>query len=149
MKSPVPIATRFLSRIVKHPRPGCWLWQGFKDVHGYGVIRRGGKGGKAVLTHRYSWELHRGEIPKGLHVLHSCDVPACVNPDHLFLGTQADNMRDMRSKGRGKAPRRFTQSQIEYVRSLLASGQEQAYIGRLFGVDPSTISHIARGKTYV
>lgn len=81
----------------------CWLWMGAKRGGGYGEFRIGSyKDGtrKMVVAHRFSWELHNGAIPKEMQVCHNCDVRNCVNPDHLFLGTQVDNMQDMHSKGR-------------------------------------------------
>jgi len=75
----------------------CWLWIGSTNQDGYGRFNIGGKLGGA---HRYSFELHTGEIPEGMHVLHTCDTPACVRPDHLFLGTHSDNMQDMYRKRR-------------------------------------------------
>lgn len=86
---------RFFSQIEKQ-EGGCWVWKGYPKI-GYGQFR---VNGKRYYTHRYSWIIHNGEIKDGLHVLHKCDNPRCVNPDHLFLGTQADNMRDMTEKGR-------------------------------------------------
>jgi hypothetical protein len=80
---------------------GCWNWTKFSDR--YGIIN---VGGKPVKAHRVSWELHHGPIPLGINVLHKCDNGICVNPDHLFLGTQLDNMRDCKAKGRlGPPPR--------------------------------------------
>jgi len=75
----------------------CWLWQAAKNHNGYGIVsRRTGN----QLAHRVAWALVNGPIPDGLYVLHKCDTPACVNPDHLSLGTQMENMRDMVNKGR-------------------------------------------------
>ena len=103
----VPIAIRFW-RHVKKTR-GCWLWVGarIKGRNGelrYGSIGGGGQGVSARCAHRVSWEIHFGVIPNGMYVLHKCDEPACVRPDHLFLGTVADNNHDRDVKGRQKTP---------------------------------------------
>jgi hypothetical protein len=82
---------------------GCQIWMAGVDGHGYGQIRLNGK---MEGAHRASWRLVNGSIPSGLHVLHRCDVPPCINPSHLFLGTQADNMADMYRKRRHWAHRR-------------------------------------------
>lgn len=76
---------------------GCWIFEGLRHEDGYGKVF---SGSKYVGAHRYSWMYHKGGIPDGLSVLHKCDNPPCVNPDHLFLGTQLDNILDMRRKGR-------------------------------------------------
>lgn len=81
-----------------HFTEGCWLWTAATTNYGYGHIRL--KGTEDVSAHRVSWMLAYGSIPEGMHVLHRCDVPACVRPTHLFLGTHADNMADMTAKGR-------------------------------------------------
>lgn len=77
---------------------GCWEWRGMVESHGYGSIRLGK--GKRMRAHRYSWSLYNGPIPKGLFVLHSCDYPRCVNPAHLRLGTQKENMQDRLRRNR-------------------------------------------------
>jgi hypothetical protein len=78
---------------------GCWLWTMGREGGGYGVVSSGGKRQKA---HRLAWEIVNGPAPDGLFVCHRCDLPACINPDHLFVGSHAENMQDMLSKGRGK-----------------------------------------------
>ena len=106
----------------------------------------------ALLAHHVSWELHHGPIPKGLHVLHKCDIPACVNPDHLFLGTQADNMRDKVKKGRQPYRRgeevqasRLTAQQVVDIRHDYALGVEtHRSLGKKYGVSHHTIGVIVR-----
>src|SRR5712671_2175488 len=104
MAKPVrPIAQVFWKRVKK--TTGCWYWTGSRRQPrgalgwgGYGVLCP--KRGERHYAHRLSWELHYGPIPTGMNVLHACDVPHCVRPDHLFLGTQLDNMRDAAQKRR-------------------------------------------------
>ncbi|SRR5258706_2154115 len=81
----------------------CWLWTGRTQIFGYGLINLGRKG-KTIGAHRASWEIHHGPIPDGLLVCHTCDNPPCVNPEHLFLGTYIDNMKDAWKKGRLHLP---------------------------------------------
>lgn len=86
------------ARIARIPFSGCWIWIGWADSKGYGKLHI--DGGRRQAAHRFFWEAAHGKIQSGLHVLHRCDVPACVNPDHLFLGTHKDNMEDCARKGR-------------------------------------------------
>lgn len=88
---------RFRDKFVPEPNSGCWLWCGSTTDTGYGRVK---VNGKIQRAHRVSYELHNGLIPEGLNVCHTCDTPLCVNPDHLFLGTQQDNITDMIQKGR-------------------------------------------------
>ncbi len=94
-----PLQQRFEKKF--QVTPGCWLWTGALGGGAgdgrYGHIRHEGK---TLPAHRVSYELHKGEVPQGICVCHKCDNPRCVNPEHLFLGTHLDNMRDMYSKGR-------------------------------------------------
>ena len=92
------VAERFHSKYAPVPFSGCWVWMGALSGKGYGKLML--KEHRLESAHRLSWLLHRGPIPDGLHVLHRCDVRTCVNPDHLFLGTNLDNIRDRIAKGR-------------------------------------------------
>jgi hypothetical protein len=96
------LADRFWRHVKKDDPCGCWTWLGTKGRYGYGMfsIRKG----KLRLAHRISYQLAHGEIPTGKVICHHCDNPPCVNPAHLFLGTQADNLADMFRKGRGVLP---------------------------------------------
>ena len=93
---------RFDAKWTPEPMSGCWLWTGTVDLKQYG---RFSKQGRLCSAHRIAWELYRGSIPTDRNVLHRCDNPSCVNPDHLFLGTLTDNMRDMARKGRSYSQR--------------------------------------------
>ena len=91
---------RFERFVSPEPNTGCYLWAGAGTPTGYGYFQFGGRRGSTLGAHRFAYLAEHGEIPDGLDVLHRCDVPCCVNVEHLFLGTHGDNMRDMASKGR-------------------------------------------------
>jgi hypothetical protein len=94
-----PMEERFWEKVRKSDQ--CWEWIASKTRNGYGFFHRGGRvDRKPIRAHRLSWELHNGPIPDGLWVLHKCDNPCCVRPDHLFIGTRSDNMKDCAAKGR-------------------------------------------------
>lgn len=99
MNGPLPIKERFYSRINK--TDGCWLWTAGLSDKGYGVLS---VNNKSIGAHRISYEIHNGPIPKGMFVCHACDNPPCVNPEHLFLGTNSDNIKDALKKGLLKIP---------------------------------------------
>ena len=93
---------RFLKKIIPEPNSGCWLWDGASSG-GYGRIGIGSRSDgtrKSVLATKVSFELHKGTLPNGLQVLHICDTPSCVNPDHLYAGTRSQNMQDAWDRGR-------------------------------------------------
>lgn len=142
-----PLEERFLSSFQKS-ETGCWIWIGAAmGPMGYGQISTKRK---TLPAHRVSWTIFRGEIPKGLFVLHKCDVPKCVNPDHLFLGTPKDNMADMVKKNRSLKGHRhpsakLTESQIHEIR---ASQMSQRALAVKFGVLQQTISDICRRRIW-
>lgn len=120
---------------------GCLVWLGHVQTKGYGFIRCDGR---YQVTMRIAWQHANGEIPAGASVMHKCDNRRCCEPRHLMLGTNQDNILDKTLKGR--AGKKLTKEQIPEIRSLLESGMTQAAIGRQFGVDPSVICNIKRGK---
>jgi hypothetical protein len=131
---------------------GCHIWIGGRQ-HKYGAFRWGP--GRSVRAHRAAWELHRGPIPDGLDVLHTCDVPLCVNPDHLWLGTHVDNNRDRDMKGRTGAPRgekspnaKLTAAKVQEIRFRYDLGELQKDLAREFGVNQTAISSITRRRTW-
>ncbi len=147
-RSPVtPAADRFWPLVER--TPGCWLWTGARYPRGYGNFNVHGRGRPA---HRVAWELTHGPIPDGRLVCHACDNPGCVRPDHLFLGTQSDNMCDMAAKGRHAYPRgedhpqaRLSNADRAEIRRLYAAGAiSQAAIAERFGVCQSHVSRIVR-----
>ncbi len=127
---------------------GCWVWTATRERKGYGKIRADGKMRQA---HRVSYELHRGGIPDGMFVCHHCDNRACINPDHLFLGSHADNMEDMKSKGRqqiGVRNRQAKLTEADIVAIRAARGAPQPELARTYGVSQSHISDIQTGKKW-
>lgn len=124
----------------------CWLWTS-AATRGYGVI---GSNGSYEYAHRMSWVLHNGPIPEGLWVLHRCDTPLCVRPDHLFLGTQTDNMRDAAAKGRVRnQSTKLTPDDVQIIRDRYAGGDvSQRELAAEFGVGQTQISRIIRLKRW-
>jgi hypothetical protein len=147
-----PLAERFWRKVRK--TDGCWLWTGCRHADGRGQIQGGGGRERgALLTSRLSWELHYGPIPEGAHVLHSCDTPACVRPDHLFLGDHAANMRDRDQKGRVAHGTRhyrsvLTRQQVIELRRIYAEGGTFAALARRYGISRQTATRVARRETY-
>lgn len=147
-----PPEVRFWRYVEPELNTGCWLWSGAQTGGGYGTLH---VRPRTVSAHRLSWEMAKGPIPDGLFALHKCDTPACVNPDHLFLGTKADNARDKARKGRchdnggerhGMA--KLTAFQVACIRVRLGEGQPQRRIAEEFGVCQTTISAIATRRAW-
>ena len=92
-----PFKEKIEENIQRIPESGCWIWMGYLNKWGYGRLRRNGN---KILAHRAAYEEYKQLIPNGLLACHTCDTPSCVNPDHIFIGTHADNMRDAANKGR-------------------------------------------------
>jgi hypothetical protein len=135
--------TRFESKFIV--TPGCWPWQNSRDTSGYGLFLLNRKQCKA---HRVSYEMYVGPIPDGLHVLHSCDNPRCVNPDHLSVGTNLENMQDRERKGRGVRQfgekhhnSKLTTSEAKAIR---ADQRKQRDIAAEYGVSQHTVWQIKK-----
>jgi hypothetical protein len=145
---------QFLARVEPDANSGCWLWAyGGRTSDGYGTAQHTKK---TLLAHRVSWMLHHGEIPAGHSVCHKCDTPACVNPAHLFTATQAENMADMRAKGRadrkhgarnGRA--KLSNDQAMEILTLSKMGLfSKSEIARSYGVAPSSVARVITGETF-
>ena len=143
---------RFWSKVSVREPADCWLWDGSVNNRGYGEYRHDGR---KRYAHRVSWAIAHGAMPgAGLCVLHRCDVPRCVNPSHLFIGTQHENIADMHSKGRyrngisrgEKANRSHLTN--ERVLQIISDTRPQRLVARLHGISQSTVSAIRRRKTW-
>lgn len=139
------------SRLSLNSETGCLEWSGGLSSTGYGRV---GFLGNIYYCHRVSYEMHKGPIPDGLIACHKCDNPKCCNPEHLFLGTQADNMRDMGRKGRqwtvpplGESHNRakLSEADVRYIRSCGLSAQR---IAELYRMSPRTIYRVLNRETW-
>ena len=147
-----PTKEQILERIFPITESGCWIWMG--------VVSSKYPRFNNHLAHRMSYEVFKGSIPEGLCVCHRCDIPLCVNPDHLFLGTVRDNTYDMIVKGRkwiGVSRRKsdglpsgskLTPEKVKSIKRMLAEKISQEKIAKMFGVAQGTISFIKRGETW-
>lgn len=143
--------TGFFWDCVDKKAPGeCWPWLANKFPNGYGLLRLGNK---RALAHRVAWEICNGPIPNEMFVCHTCDLPSCVNPLHLFLGTHFENMRDMISKGRGARGEshghaKLTAEQVREIRSAHAKGVLQKDLADEFRMSKMMVSLIVRRKNW-
>lgn len=148
---------RFWAKVDYSTTPGdCWTWKGGRTADGYGVfaMRRGRKW-QNVLATRVSVLLATDADPYPLQVLHRCDNPRCVNPEHLFLGDQRENLRDCYAKGRARNLHgaqhynaRLTEAQVSTVRQQVRVRGDQARLARELGVSPSTINDIVKHRSW-
>jgi len=145
------IYNRFWEKVDKGE--SCWQWTAGDNGEGYGRFRHDNQ---KVGAHRFSWEFHFGDIPDSMLVCHKCDNPGCVNPDHLFLGTNQDNMNDMVKKGRNKirvgAANNKTKLNVEKVKTirfLYSKGNHtQRELAKMFGVGQPCIKDIVNRITW-
>ena len=158
MQSPIE---RVLAKVVRVPFSGCWIFTGAANAFGYGIVGTGSRGMPNDRAHRITYKHFRGDIPAGMFVCHECDVPSCCNPEHLFLGTNQDNVNDMVKKGRNSKPPRnphitgsahpgskLTEAQAAEIRIMYLQGSTQKYIADQYGMAHQTISKIVNNKRY-
>lgn len=155
---------RFWSKINKLGPDECWLWTGATQGFGYGVLNSC-VNNKLVRAHRLSWNIHNGDIPANMFVCHKCDNPLCVNPKHLFIGSNTDNVHDMWKKGRASPPPRngsipplhlgenhpnskLTGAKVLEIRKLSRDGINGRQLASLFKITPAQISNILRNKQW-
>lgn len=140
----VPPEIRFWSKVNKHTLTGCWDWIGSKNNYGYGEF---GFRRKVVKAHRFSYELVNGPIPKGAVLMHSCDRPCCVNPNHLSPGTLKDNSADCSAKGRNRNRKnRVTEATVKSVLDGIKAGLTTTLIAQHCGVSLRTVQVLKAGK---
>jgi hypothetical protein len=141
---------RIENKVERIPEGGCWVWMGTTTVRGYGQII---SNNRKHYAHRASYEAFIGEIPKGMHVCHACDNVYCVNPAHLFLGTQKQNLEDMARKGRSTKGERNPMSKlnkedVKDIKYLFSTGLSDSEISIEFSVCRQTINNIRNGKVW-
>lgn len=149
---PHPLIDRLLRYVTPDAENECWIWNGYKNEQGYGMIRYNGK---QSFAHRMSYEIHTGPITKGRLLMHSCDNPSCVNPKHLSEGTSQDNSDDMHAKGRNRANpgesngnSKLKADDVIQIRQMLAQGSSHSKTAAQFGVSKKLISNIQHRRAW-
>lgn len=152
-----PLGERFWPKVLCMLGTQCWEWQGARTPVGYGRVNSGGRG-QTLVSSRASWELTYGAIPVGMQVCHRCDNPPCVNPAHLFLGTDLDNRRDMMAKGRENRTARVigvqqskakcTDESVVEMRAAWAAGESKRSLARRYALSRKTVASILSHHTW-
>lgn len=153
-RAPAPVEERFWRWVDKSG--SCWTWTGGqKTAKGYGRIGAGGRGAPYILAHRLSYEIHKGPIPEGMVVMHSCDNPSCVNPAHLRVGTASENIKEAYDKRRKVSPFKkgadhhgavLDDDMVRFIRSNPQI--KGSVLARKFGASPSAVSAVRRGQSW-
>lgn len=153
------VQTRFWNKVEKGTGDACWNWIGAHNSKGYGTVQ---VYGRSYYVHRFAYELLKGPIPEGKVVMHSCDNPSCVNPKHLVMGTQLDNMRDKVAKGRHRAPgpghplareqnpaAQLSARQVASIRKKQKAGKSYRQLAEEFRVSKSQIARIINNQAWI
>lgn len=161
MRTVKPVIERVLDKVIPIPFSGCWIFMGAVNHCGYGIIGTGRRGEPTDRAHRITYRHFKGEIPSGKFVCHTCDIPSCCNPDHMFIGTNQDNVNDMVRKKRNSPPPRnphvvgsvhplakLNEDQVLEIRDLYRRGWLQKDLAQQYGVARQTISKIVNNKRF-
>ncbi len=155
MKTKRNLTERFFEKVAVSGKRECWLWTGWRDKFGYGKLRVYGAGAHMAVASRISWEIHTGKSPGSKCVLHKCDNPQCVNPNHLFLGTRTENNLDMFRKKRNARLEKngralLNRAQVRDIRKAYAA-KTTTYgkLSKTYSVSLSTIKRIVNNETWV
>lgn len=156
-----PAIERVMNRIEMIPIAGCWIFMGALNESGYGIVGKGGRGYGNDRAHRITYSHFIGEIPECLFVCHKCDQPACCNPNHLFLGTNQDNVTDCIAKGRKTPPpknphvvgivhpgHKLDDEKVRKIREFRNEGYSTILLSKQYGVSESVISRVCSRQSW-